>query len=157
MMGGYVFTGVCLFNFGGVPHPRSVGGGYPIPGLGGGVPQVWVGGTPSQVWMWGVPHLGLDGGGVTWGTPQPGLDRVPPPPWLDGVHPPPPYPPSPPPPSPHQHSEHLLRGRQYASCIHTGGLSCSMCEHAHPLTSQKSHSNDSVAAHFKLNSQSINM
>ena len=23
-----------------------------------------------------------------------------------------------------QHSEHLLRGRRYASCIHAGGLSC---------------------------------
>ena len=39
--GGYVFTGVCLFNF---------RGGYPISGLG-------KGGTPSQVWVGGVPHL----------------------------------------------------------------------------------------------------
>ena len=37
-----------------------------------------------------------------WGTP---------PPWLDGVPP--------------HHSEHLLRGGRYASCVHAGGLSCS--------------------------------
>ena len=61
--GGYVFTGVCLFNFReGVPHPRSRygvphlrSGGYPISGLGGTPSQVWLGGTPSQVG--GVPHL----------------------------------------------------------------------------------------------------
>ena len=72
--GGYVFTGVCLFNFGGSTPS-----------------QVW-GDTPSRVWMvggrypipgWGVPHPGLDGGvpkvppparsgwqGGTWGTPH---------------------------------------------------------------------------------------
>ena len=31
------------------------------------------------------------------------------------------FPPSPP---NHQHSEHLLRGERYASCVHAGGLSC---------------------------------
>ena len=52
--GGYVFTGVCLFNFGGGGTPSQVWmGGYPIPGLyGRGVPGVssharsgWWGGT----------------------------------------------------------------------------------------------------------------
>ena len=79
--GGYIFTGVCLFNFWG-------GRGYPIPGLGRrGVPHLrsWWGGTPSQVWPGGYP-LQTD-----------------------------------------QHSEHLLRGGQYASCVHAGGLSCSCC------------------------------
>ena len=47
--GGYVFTGVCLFNFwGGTPFQVRMGG---TPS------QVWmVGGTPSQVWMVGVSN-----------------------------------------------------------------------------------------------------
>ena len=90
---------VCLSTFaGGVSHPRSGWGGYPIPGLarrggtpsqvwpgggdtpsqvwpegGGGTPsQVWPGGgdTPSQVWLGGYPIPGLDRGG-TLGTPLP--------------------------------------------------------------------------------------
>ena len=76
---------VQLSGVGGVSSPRSVGGGYPIPGLwvggihprsvgegtpsqvcgwggtqsqvwvGGTMSQVWVGGTPSQVWVGGTP------------------------------------------------------------------------------------------------------
>ena len=58
--------------------------------------------TPHQDWM-----------GVR--TPLSGQDGVPPPPSeLDG---------SPPPPR-QQHREHLLHGRQYASCVHAGGLFC---------------------------------
>ena len=87
--GGYVFTGVCLFNF--------WGAGYPIPGLGRGVPhlrsgqggtpyQVWLGGTSSQVWPGGYPIPGLDWGypgyplltRSGWGTLWPGLDGIPP-------------------------------------------------------------------------------
>ena len=91
--------------------------GYPIPGLAGGYP---------------IP--GLDGGYLI-----PGLDRVPPPPqtW-DGVPPPGPgtgYPPGPGMGSPWtwdgvppQHSEHLLWGGRYASCVHAGGLSCCICQ-----------------------------
>ena len=95
----------------------------PHPGLGGG---------PT----WGTPHPGL-GGGPAWGTPHPGLGRGPtqgtppsrsrwgacpgyPPPsrsrW--GAHP------GYPPPHQEQHSVYLLHGSWYASCIHTGGLSC---------------------------------
>ena len=68
--GGYVFTGVCLFNFrgGGVPHLRSGQGGYPIPGLVRGVSHSANGGVPE------VP-------------PCPRLDGVPPCPRLDGVPP----------------------------------------------------------------------
>ena len=65
--GGYVFTGVCLFNFrGGYPISGLMVGwypisdlmveGYPIPGLmvgGYPIPGLMVGGTPSQVWMVG--------------------------------------------------------------------------------------------------------
>ena len=62
--GGYVFTGVCVFNFveGGVHHHRS-GGGVPHPRSRQEVPHPisrWGGGTPSQVWM-----------GGTWGTHPP--------------------------------------------------------------------------------------
>ena len=120
---------------GGVPHPRS--------GWWGGTPsQVWVGGgTPSQVW--GVPHLmfwwgvppdqvwlvggypipGLDGGGgylgypwtrsAWWGHCISGLDGG-----GEGTQG------TSPTHSTEQHSEHLLRGGQCASCVHAGGLSC---------------------------------
>ena len=47
-VGSYVFTGVCLSYFQGVPQPVE-GGGYPIPGPGSR-------GTPSQVCRWRVPH-----------------------------------------------------------------------------------------------------
>ena len=84
---------------GGVSQQGLDGGkGVPQPGLdgGGGVPQPGFDGGwyPSQAWMVGG----------TCGTPWPGLDGVPPP------H--------------HKHSEHLLRGGRYASCVHAGGLSC---------------------------------
>ena len=124
-----VFTGVCLLTFQrGVPHPRSRWGGtpsswwggvphprsrqgvpHPAAGAGGGVPHTrsrWWGGrgTPSQVQAGGTP-LAKTG----WGTSYPGLDGVTPPP---------------PPIRRQQHSEHLLRSRWYASCVHAGGLSC---------------------------------
>ena len=53
----------------------------------------------------GVPNPDLGWGGTTW----PGLDG--------GGGTPHPL---------EQHSEHLLRGRRYASCVHAGGLSCSL-------------------------------
>ena len=63
--GGYVFTGVYLFNF------RE--GGYPIPGLDRGVPH------PAD---WGGYLILLDWGGlphpIPAPPPQPGLDGVPP-------------------------------------------------------------------------------
>ena len=124
---GKVLFSVCLSTSGGgVPHPRSGRGGYPIPGLGGGgVLHPRSGqGTP--------PDLG-------WGTPPgPGMrtrDGVPPRPGMG-------YPPGPGmgyPPRPGMgylpgpgmgtppdlgHSEHLLFGGRYASCVHAGGLSC---------------------------------
>ena len=49
-----VIFSVCSHLVEGVPHPRSVGRGYPIPGLGGGVPHPRSGG-----WY---PVPGLDGG-----------------------------------------------------------------------------------------------
>ena len=80
--GGYIFAGVCLFNFrkvggGGIPYQVCEWGEYPIPGVGGGVPCPRSGGTPSQVlvgeytpgqvWIVGStrapPWPGLDGGG----------------------------------------------------------------------------------------------
>ena len=108
--GGYVFTGVCLFNFRGggtpsswpggrgVPHPRSGLGGegglvpHPRSGCGGGglVPHPRSGGG---VWY---PIPGLDGGGGGWYPSQvwrrgwfpiPGLDRGYPWPELDEMPP----------------------------------------------------------------------
>ena len=75
--------------------PPGPGMGYP-PDLG------W--GTPPDL-GWGTPHPTPDLGQGTppdlgWGTPRN----------LRGVSP--------------LHSEHLLRGRRYASCVHAGGLSC---------------------------------
>ena len=64
MTGGYVFTAVCLFNFGGgIPDLRSGQGGYPISGLDRGVPH------PRS--RWGVPHPRSGQGGY----PITGLDR----------------------------------------------------------------------------------
>ena len=100
MMGGYVFTSICLFTFlgRGGGYPIELAGGYPIPGLdgrysipgldGGGTPShVQMGGTPSQVWM-RYPIL------LTGGTPiqdqDRGYPRVPlPHQELDGVTTPP--------------------------------------------------------------------
>ena len=129
---------------GGVPHPRS-GVAVPEPGLDGGgrgaVPHPGgvpppsrpgqgtpLGqGTPSiKIWP-GYPHLGMGYPPPSrpgQGTPNPGMGYPPdlgwgtPPGWgthltWDGV-----------PPQTEQHSEHLLRGGRYASCVHAGGLSC---------------------------------
>ena len=89
----------------------------------GGVPcQVQPGGVP----WWGVPWLGgypgqggtLAGGYLAGGYPGQGGTLAGGVPWLGGV------------PWPGggtqlgQHREYLLHGRQYASCVHTGGLSC---------------------------------
>ena len=102
--GGYVFTGVCLFNFffgggypitgldRGLPNPRSGQGRYPIPGLdgGGGVlnPRSgWWGGTwvPSTMMMGYLPIWpGCTPPSQVW---MVGGSRVPPPPLLDGVPP----------------------------------------------------------------------
>ena len=126
-----------LAGGGGEGTPSQVWlGGYPIPGLAGGD-------TPSQVWPMGVLHpkypfpsdLG-QGPPKTWdGVPPQTLDRVPPRPGMG-------YPPRPGtgyptwtwdqvPPSPPdlglgtpQHSEFLISGGRYASCVDAGGLSC---------------------------------
>ena len=110
------------------------GGGIPLPANGGG-------GTRSQVWTGGVTQFpGLDGGRYPiprsrqGGTPIPGLDGG----TLE--YPPHPgqvpgqdrgYPGVPPCQDTEQHSEHLLHGGRYASCVHAGGLSCYHlpCEH----------------------------
>ena len=76
---GTVFTGVCLYIWGGgVPRPGLDGGGRGVPhlrsGVGGGVPHPGLDGggvTPSQVWGGGgISHPRSEVGGV----PQPGLD-----------------------------------------------------------------------------------
>ena len=124
---GTVFS-LSVHTWGGVPHLRSEGE-YLVPCLGGtqsqvqGVPSLrsggypisGPGGTPSQVW--GVPHLrsgvylisgpgGYPISGLVKGYPISGL----------GYHPP--YPKT------DQHSELLLRGGRYASCVHARALSC---------------------------------
>ena len=130
-----VWGGTLSQVLGGIPQPGLDGGGipshvwgrgYPISGLGRGypisglgvphlqgVPHLWgypmSGGVPH---VWGLPHvwggtscLGgypLSGGGG--GTPSL----------------------APPPHCTEQHSEHLLCGGRCASCVHAGGLSCSI-------------------------------
>ena len=92
---------------GGVPHPRS-GWGCPHPADGGGE-----GGTPIQDQErgrgWSSPSRNGWGTLIETGWVTPCLD------WMGYT-------------SPHQetdqHSEHLLRGGRYASCVHAGGLSC---------------------------------
>ena len=123
MSGGGYPSQVWMVGGGTLPHPMSGGGGtlsqvwvggytisglggYPISGGGGQYPMS--GGYPISR---GVPHI--------WGgTPCPGggypMSRGTPCPHL-----------CPPPPNcTEQHSEHLLRGRRCASCVHAGGLSC---------------------------------
>ena len=142
--GGEVLFSVCQFTprlwggGGGYPIWLTGGGGeYPVPGPDGGE-----GGDTSSC-SWGLPHL-RSGQGVStpiqdqdgghpcqdWmGVPlHPGLDEVPcpglfgiPPPIQDCMGKPPPPPPCQ---ETDQHSQHLLRGRQCASCVHAGGLSC---------------------------------
>ena len=99
---GTVFTGICLLT-GGYPHLPTGGGGSHSALWGEGIPSSLMEGTPIQP-NGGVPH-----------SPRPGLDGVPPPPpartgWG--------YPPE------GTVDEYLIRGGQYASCVHAGGLSC---------------------------------
>ena len=71
-------------------------------------------GVPPWEWI-GVSPLGLDEVlpvGTGWGYPPPGLD------WMGVLLPHPPCQET------EQQSEHLLRSRQYASCVHARGLSC---------------------------------
>ena len=123
--GRYCFQFVCQFTSwgrGGGATPVRSGGGAPHPRSGPGG-----GGTPSQVWPGGVPYPRSGWGGYR-GSPQPGQEGVP---WpdqtWDGVPPLGPgtgYPPGSGMGYPPWHSEHLLRGGRYASCVHAGGLSC---------------------------------
>ena len=130
--------------------PADLGWGPPRPGMGY-PPQTWDG-VPSSPWTWdgipphngektdipkykyylpsyypglagGVPHprfgRGYPGYPLTrsgWGTP-PDLGWGPPGPGMG-------YPSRPGMGYPPQHSEHLIRGGRYASCVHAGGLSC---------------------------------
>ena len=110
--GGYVFTGVCLFNFrGGVPHVRSggeppsqvwgvphlrFGWGYPISGSGGGYPVqfLMVGGTPRARSGWQGEYPGYSPN-KTWVLPDLGWGTPPPsrPSWGNLPHPGMGYPP----------------------------------------------------------------
>ena len=76
---------------------------------GGGTPsQVPTGGYLAQVWLGGggVPHPRSGGGGDP--IPGNGLGTPLPPPGQETD----------------LHSEHLLHGGRYASCVYAGGLSC---------------------------------
>ena len=117
MTGGYVFTGVCLFNFrGGGGYPIQLTWGIPHPADGGTpfLPDMWVQhpwpgwGKPHPRFRWGLPHRRSRQGVLCprsrWGVPIPGPDgrytrvsppgQVPgqyggcPPPGLDGSTPP---------------------------------------------------------------------
>ena len=106
------------------PHPAD-GGGYPIPGPGRGVPH------PRS--RWGVPHPDdreippiQDWMGTSLSRPGMGypLSRTG---WSN--------------PASHQeteqHSEHLLCGGRYASCIHAGDLSCLRNSNTVPTKNEK--------------------
>ena len=103
----------------GVPWPGLARGGTPCPGgtlsLLGGVPtlgtpsQTWLGGIPHPCW-WGTPARSDRGGGTPWqgwGTPHPPKEEYPLP--RTG-----------------QQMEYLIRRGRCASCVHAGGLSCSI-------------------------------
>ena len=106
MTGGYVFTGVCPSTLvGGTPFPGLDGGRYPILRYG------WRYPLPRSGWAPILVRSEVRTGGCP-GVPPPAQD------WM-GYSPTIPW---------EQHSEHLLRGGWYASCIHTGGLSCSLKE-----------------------------
>ena len=87
----FILGNVCLFTFGGVPHPYpSLSGGYPIQPWTGGYPNPALdGGVPAfQPWMGGYPNLGWGGTLIqpwTGGTPiQPWMGGVPQP-WMGGT------------------------------------------------------------------------
>ena len=117
MRGGYIFSlcvsphlgGYPIRLMGGVPHPRSSWGGYPIPGPAGGypIPGPAGGSTPSSRWG-GTPSC--QKGGARLGYP-PGRGTPPP----AGVPPRLGYPPSP---------HRLGAAVGMPSCVHAGGLSC---------------------------------
>ena len=108
---------VCLstpgeWGDGGIPIRSTVG--YPILPDGGITPSFPMKG--HLIWLTGgYPHL-ADGGGTPGYSPS-GLDGVPLPHW-DWMGYPPPFIET------EQHSEHLLCGGHYASCVHAEGLSC---------------------------------
>ena len=97
---GNVFS---LFTSRGVPISHNALQHYPeCHGAAGGVPSggggTLAGGVP---WLGGAPWPGGypgQGGTLAWGDTQLG-----------------------------QHKEYLLHGGRYASCVHTGGLSCLSC------------------------------
>ena len=94
-------------------HPSSPGGGYPHPILMGG------GGAPIQSFFPDrgspiVPNPFQDSMGVPLGLYMSTLC-----PYQDWMGVPPHQ-------ETEQQSEHLLHGGQYASCVHAGGLSCSL-------------------------------
>ena len=137
-VGVVMFSRVCLSNFwGGGDHHLPIGGGVPISGPDGGYPH------PSQLWGGGVPHPFRLGGtpilpdGVTpilpdkrvpWGTPLVKTGWGTPPPRQDwmGVSFTPLY-----------RQTEQLRGGQYASCVHAGGLSCLLMLFYFPFVQRK--------------------
>ena len=143
--GGYSIPGLA----GGVPHPKS-GWGYPISGLDTSwdtpLPWTWDG-VPPGPGMGYPPRPGTGypptwdgvpaprpgtGYPLGWGTPQT-WNRAPPPDMGWGT--PPDLRWGTPLPQTDQHSEHLLHGGRYASCVHAGGLSCfQLFLPTHPFT-----------------------
>ena len=109
---GKIIVSVCQFTPGGYPSQVRMRGypGQVKTGGGGGYPARSGEGVPQPVQGGRYPGYG-------WGPPHPGQHEVPP--SRDGV--------SPilnwlgyPPPGIGQQMEHLIHGRQYASCIHAG-------------------------------------
>ena len=96
--GQFYFHFVCQSTPRGVPRPGPTGGGYPHPALdGGGVPQPGPdegGGTPARSRQGEYPGIPPPLG-QGWGTLGIG-----------------------------QQMEYLIHRGRYASCVHSGGLSC---------------------------------
>ena len=123
---------------GGYPHPRS---GWRYPGvlpLSAGWGKTVLTWEPLPRSRWEVPHPRS----LSYLAPSAGWVHPPPLPGQDGVG----YP------KLEQHGVYLLRGGRYASCVHAGGLSCSLlgCKICIPFKCKYKHTLVDWTFHFHI-------